>query len=62
MHYQLFHNINWSTNEVLKQTLAICKNENLLVYQLQELSDIDNENDLDERLKQMLQIKLNEDD
>ena len=60
MRSQLFHNINWSTDKVLKQTLAICKNENLLVYQLQELSDIDNENDLDESLKQMLQIKLNE--
>ncbi len=62
MHHQLFHNIKWSTNEVLKQTLAICKNENLLVYQLQELSDIDTENDLDEGLKQMMQIKLNDDD
>jgi rSAM/selenodomain-associated transferase 1 len=62
MHYQLFHNIKWSSNEVLKQTLDICKNESLLVYQLQELSDIDNENDLDEALKQVLQIKLNDDD
>jgi uncharacterized protein len=58
IHYQLFHNIHWSTNQVLKQTLAVCKNENLLVSQLQELSDIDNEKDLGETLKQMMQNKI----
>ena len=62
MHYELFHNINWSTDEVLKQTVAICANENLLVYQLQELSDIDNENDLVEVIKKILQTKLIDDD
>ncbi len=62
IHDQLSHNINWSTNRVLHQTLAVCKKENLLVFQLQELSDIDNEKDLGETLKQMLQIKLAEDD
>jgi rSAM/selenodomain-associated transferase 1 len=58
MHSQLFQNISWSTNEVLKQTVAICENQNLLVYQLPELSDVDNENDLAEAQKQMLKLKL----
>ncbi len=56
----LFQNIAWSTPEVLKQTLAICNEQNLSVYQLPELSDIDNENDLTEGQKQMLQIKSGE--
>ncbi|MDE3144288.1 MAG: TIGR04282 family arsenosugar biosynthesis glycosyltransferase [Bacteroidota bacterium] len=45
-HPQLFQNINWSTDEVLKQTLSVCNNLNLSVYLLPELTDIDNENDL----------------
>jgi hypothetical protein len=57
MHHQLFQNIRWSSDEVLKQTLAICNQQNLSVYQLAELSDIDNENDLTEELRQMLQRK-----
>lgn len=55
---QLFQNIAWSTDEVLNQTLVICHQQNLSVYQLPELSDIDYENDLTEVEKQMLQIKL----
>ena len=46
MHHQLFQQINWSTNEVLKSTLAICNTQNLSVHLLPELSDIDSENDL----------------
>lgn len=57
MHHQLFQNIRWSSDEVLKQTLAICNQQNLSVYQLPELSDIDTENDLTEDLRQMLQRK-----
>lgn len=60
MNLQLFQNITWSTHEVLKQTLAICNQQNLSVYQLPELSDIDNENDLTEEQKQVLQIKSGE--
>ncbi|OIR01350.1 guanylyl transferase CofC like protein [mine drainage metagenome] len=45
-HPQLFQNISWSTDEVLKQTLSVCNNLNLSVYLLPQLSDIDNENDL----------------
>lgn len=58
MYSQLFQNITWSTNKVLKQTLAICENQNLLVHQLRELSDVDNENDLNDTQKQMPHIKL----
>lgn len=46
MHHQLFQNIEWSTNEVLKKTLGICAQFSLTVYLLPELSDIDNEHDL----------------
>lgn len=58
MHPELFKNIAWSTPVVLNQTLAICLQENLSVYQLPELSDIDKENDLTEEEKQILQINL----
>lgn len=42
----LFKQINWSTNEVLASTLAICHAQNLSVYLMPELSDIDTEEDL----------------
>ena len=42
----LFKQINWSTNEVLTTTLAICHAQNLSAYLLPELSDIDTEEDL----------------
>ncbi len=57
MHAQIFMNINWSTNKVLQQTLAICKSQNLSVYQLPVLSDIDNEDDLSKEQKQLFRIK-----
>jgi rSAM/selenodomain-associated transferase 1 len=60
MRHQLFQNIRWSTDEVLKQTLAICNQQNLSVFQLPELSDIDTENDLTEEQRQKLQIKSGE--
>jgi rSAM/selenodomain-associated transferase 1 len=44
-HNSLFENIEWSTDSVLKYTLAQAKTLNLSVHQLQALSDIDNEND-----------------
>jgi rSAM/selenodomain-associated transferase 1 len=46
LHQELFQNISWSTKEVLKQTLMICKRLNLTAYLLTELSDIDTEEDL----------------
>ena len=42
----LFKQINWSTNEVLTTTLSICHAQNLSVYLLPELNDIDTEEDL----------------
>jgi len=56
MRQKLFQNIEWSTDEVLEKTLAICTQLNLSVYLLPELSDIDNEYDLKEEQKRMLQI------
>lgn len=53
----LFQNISWSTNAVLAQTLAICATNNLKVFLLSELSDIDDENDLKDAYKVILQAK-----
>ena len=57
LHAPLFININWSTSEVLQQTLNICKGENLSVYLLPVLSDIDKEQDLSEAQKHLFQTK-----
>lgn len=46
IHSGLFENINWSTDQVLAQTLNICRRHELSVAQLQVLSDIDTEEDL----------------
>jgi rSAM/selenodomain-associated transferase 1 len=45
-HPQLFYNMTWSTNTVLKETLARCAELGLRYFLLPILSDIDNENDL----------------
>lgn len=42
----LFRNMVWSTSEVLSQTLSKCRDLNLSVYCLPQLSDIDTEADL----------------
>lgn len=44
-HREMFENINWSSENVLKQTLNICEEQGLSVQLLEELSDIDNEAD-----------------
>lgn len=46
LHPDLFEDISWSTNKVLKQTLNICEHLNLSFYLLPVLADIDNEDDL----------------
>ena len=46
LHSRLFEQINWSTNQVLSKTIAICQANNLSFYLLPELSDIDTEEDL----------------
>jgi uncharacterized protein len=55
LHTTLFMNISWSTSEVLQQTLDICKHENLSVFLLPVLSDIDTASDLNEAQKQFFQ-------
>lgn len=42
---QIFQDINWSTAEVLPQTLEVIKDLEKTVYQLESLSDIDFEED-----------------
>ena len=44
---RLFHNINWSTSEVLKQTLQNIHHLNLKYNKMTALLDIDNGDDLD---------------
>jgi uncharacterized protein len=56
MHRSLFKNISWSSKEVFRQTLAICNLQQLSVYLLPELTDIDTENDLG-NLNEQLSIK-----
>ncbi|MDN3656671.1 TIGR04282 family arsenosugar biosynthesis glycosyltransferase [Ferruginibacter paludis] len=60
LHAPFFININWSTSEVLQQTLDICKHENLSVHLLPVLSDIDTEQDLSEAQKQLFQTNQRE--
>lgn len=45
-HPFLFENILWSTPQVLKQTITICKKKKLKYFLLPTLSDIDVEDDL----------------
>ena len=47
----IFQDVDWSTDRVLQQSLAICKNEGLSFATLPELNDIDNEDDLKQELK-----------
>ena len=42
---QLFEGIQWSTPQVLPQTLEIAKKLDLAIHQLPELNDVDNEED-----------------
>lgn len=45
-HPELFKNIDWSTDKVFQQTLAVCDSLNLKVAFLQQLNDIDDVEDL----------------
>lgn len=45
-HYNLFENINWSTDEVMAQTIDRVKEKNLSFALLEELTDLDTINDL----------------
>ena len=46
LYRELFCNISWSTDQVLKQTMKACTKLGLKITTLKELSDIDNEADL----------------
>ncbi|QEG24381.1 TIGR04282 family arsenosugar biosynthesis glycosyltransferase [Mariniblastus fucicola] len=46
----IFRNIQWSTEQVLQQSLEICQRESLSVALLPKLNDIDNEDDLNQEL------------
>ena len=43
---QFFENIEWSTDKVFDQTIAVCNTLGLSTFLLQELNDIDDEDDL----------------
>lgn len=45
-HQELFKDINWGTNIVLQQTLLKSRNNNLSVFQLDTMSDIDTYSDV----------------
>ena len=49
-HPELFRGIDWSTERVIPQTLAICRRQGLSVHQLPEWYDVDVADDL-ERLR-----------
>lgn len=50
LHKDLFKDVDWSTDKVLGQTLVTCKKLNLSTFLLPELSDIDDEEDLNNSL------------
>lgn len=47
VHHQLFKNINWSTETVLKDSLKTCKDIGLKVELLETLNDVDEPADLE---------------
>ena len=47
LHAQLFENIRWSTEDVVPQTLEVCRRLGLKVHVLREWYDVDVEADLD---------------
>lgn len=46
LHPELFHNIDWGTDQVYRQTKEICDQLELRVFELPSLSDIDRPEDL----------------
>ena len=60
-HPYLFKNVSWSTSQVLKQTLSICKSQHLNYSLLPTLTDIDVENDLSFEQKKMFLKKIADD-
>ena len=56
LHRDLFAGIDWSTERVIPQTLAICSRLGLTVHQLPEWYDVDVADDL-ERLRRDLEAE-----
>lgn len=52
--YAVFENKTWSTSSVFNDTLGDLQKNNLSHYLLPKLSDIDNENDLNDELKKLI--------
>lgn len=46
LHIDIFQGIEWSTDQVLLQTLKVCEENKLSVFLLRELTDIDTEENL----------------
>ena len=57
LHQCLFKNVSWSTSQVLKQTLSICRSQHLNYSLLPTLTDIDVENDLSYEQKKLFKLK-----
>ena len=57
MQPDLFKEISWSTDKVLEQTMAVCNRLNLKAFLLPELSDIDDEDDLNRAKEQLHSTK-----
>ena len=48
LHAELFRDISWSSEHVLKETIAVCEQMHLSYFLLPELNDIDTEEDWNE--------------
>jgi uncharacterized protein len=56
LHKSFFENKEWSTNNVLVDTLLDVKNEKLTYFLLPTLTDIDTEEDMNEALRKVIAI------
>lgn len=56
LHKSFFTNKEWSTNNVLVDTLLDVKNEKLSYFLLPTLTDIDTEEDMNDALKKVIEI------
>jgi rSAM/selenodomain-associated transferase 1 len=56
MYPGIFQHISWSSEKVLSQTIAFCKDQNLSYLLLEELSDLDDEKDLEKMMRRTAKI------
>ena len=57
LHAEIFKNISWSTEVVLNETIAACKQLHLSYFLMRELNDIDTEEDWNEFNKGISPVK-----